>query len=150
MKCLICGSIHLEKLEKPKYGLLVTGNRNIFEESEGIEKCICADCGHIQYVQDALYKESVKKVFSNYGALNNKSFGNGEHRLREHVVIEKVINALHLTERGNFLDIGCGSGEAMLFFHSKLPDWEIFGMDIGEEFREQVIAKSGGGISLLF
>lgn len=144
MECLICGGSHLEKLEKPKYGLLVTGNRNVFGESKGIQKCICADCGHIQYVQDIIYKETVKKIFRDYGTLHNKSFEDGKTILREHVVIEKVINTLQLPKKGNFLDIGCGSGEAMLFFHSKLPDWKIYGMDIGERFKEQVTIRTGG------
>lgn len=143
MGCVICGSSHLEELENPKYNLLVTGNRKIFGEGKGLKKCICVDCGHIQYMQDSRYKEAVQKVFKNYGALNNKSFENGKPTLREHIVIEKVINALELAEKGNFLDVGCGSGEAMLFFHSKLPNWGIDGMDIGEEFREQVITKTG-------
>ena len=149
MECIICGSNQLEKLKKPKYDYLVTGNRNFFGDGQGIEKCICVDCGHIQYVQDTLYKENIKKVFKNYGALNNKSFEKGKIVLREHFVIEKMINALQLSEKGNYLDIGCGSGESMLFFHSMLPNWEIYGMDIGEEFREQVIAKTGGYFSSL-
>lgn len=150
MKCLICGSSHLGKLENPKYGLMVAGNRNSFEESKGIEKRICEDCGHIQAFHNTTYAESVQKIFNNYGALGNKSFGSGKPVLREHIIMEKLIKALQLPKKGKFLDIGCGSGEAMHFFHSKMPEWEVYGMDIDESFREQVVKRAGGGITYLF
>ena len=145
MECLICGSRHLELLEKTKFGLLVTGNRKTYGESDGIEKCICVDCGHIQYMQNTLYKRITEKIFKDYEVLHNKSFVNGMQVLREHLVIAKVISALSLPDTGNFLDIGCGGGEAMYFFQSKMPGWNVYGMDIGEEFEQQVTERTGGG-----
>ncbi len=146
MECLICGSRHLELLEKTKFGLLVTGNRKTYGESDGIEKCICVDCGHIQYMQNTLYKRITEKIFKDYEVLHNKSFVNGMQVLREHLVIAKVISALSLPDTGNFLDIGCGGGEAMYFFQSKMPGWNVYGMDIGEEFEQQVTERTGGGV----
>lgn len=145
MECIICDSNKLELLESPKYNILITGDRKFFH-GKGIKKAICKECGCIQHLQDENYKKQTSKVFEDYETLYSKSFDEkGNNSIpRLQLIYEKISTSINLPQQGNMLDIGCGGGESLMYFENIYPQWNIYGMDIGEQFRKEVKQLRGG------
>lgn len=43
---------------------------------------------------------------------------------------------------GRMLDIGCGNGELFAWFNQIYPEWELYGCDVAEQFRENVLSRN--------
>ena len=41
------------------------------------------------------------------------------------------------------MDIGCGGGEFLSRFHEVFPKWDLYGMDIGSHYAEEVLQRAG-------
>lgn len=144
LKCRICNSAQLEKLMTTKLEAFATGDRRRFDKgSRRLEKVICQDCGTVQFLQNDDYKSALDEVYGGYGVLHDKAWSaeESECRPRLRVMYEKVSQTISLPEIGNMLDIGCGGGESLLHFHRIYPEWNLYGMDIGEQFGDKVLER---------
>jgi ubiquinone/menaquinone biosynthesis C-methylase UbiE len=45
----------------------------------------------------------------------------------------RMLRGVGLPSRGRFLDVGCGSGQTMFWFHRHWPGWETLGLDVARE-----------------
>ncbi|MDE7132079.1 MAG: class I SAM-dependent methyltransferase, partial [Lachnospiraceae bacterium] len=127
-----------------KLEAFTTGDRRRFDKgSRRLEKVICKDCGTVQFLQNDDYKSALDEVYGSYDILHDKAWPaeGSECRPRLRVVYEKVSQTICLPETGNMLDIGCGGGESLQHFHQIYPKWNLYGMDIGEQFRENVLGR---------
>lgn len=144
--CVLCGSAQLEELHTTKTEVFVTGDRKKFE-SRGmiIKRVICKDCGTVQFLQNKSYKDAVNEVYQNYEVMHDKVWSpdSKEHKPRLQVIYKKISEKLHLPETGNMIDIGCGGGESLFWFHQMYPKWNLYGLDIGEQFRQAVTTQEG-------
>lgn len=140
MGCILCDSKELELLDMPKYNRLITGDRKIFRGKD-IKKVICKECGGIQHLVDDNYKIQIAKVFKEYETLYTKSFSADGKVINSRLknLYQKIGTSLQLPARGTMLDIGCGGGESLMYFGELFPEWDLYGMDIGEHFRESVM-----------
>lgn len=148
-KCILCGSDSLEVLKTTKQKVYVTGDRKSFNVgNRNFEKVICKSCGTVQFLQNADHKNAVEEVFRNYDVMHMKSWsinidGRKCYKPQLEVEYERIRAAMRLPRMGRMIDIGCGGGEALFQFHRICPEWELYGMDIGEQFREAVIEREG-------
>lgn len=143
-QCIICNSEELEKLKTTKIEVFSTGDRKKFDaDGKKIERVICKCCGTIQFLQNSDYVAAIDEVYKNYDVMRDKMWLADEkgHKPRLQVVYEEINKAIHLSETGNMLDIGCGGGEALSQFGELYPEWDLYGMDIGEQFRKSVIER---------
>jgi len=46
---------------------------------------------------------------------------------------ERMLRGAGLPARGKLLDVGCGSGQTMLWFRRRWPGWETLGLDVARE-----------------
>ncbi len=144
MACVICNSKSLEKLESPMHNRMVIGDHRIFEGG-GVKRVICQNCGSIQTLQDEDYKRKISRVYQNYQPTDVKCYSYGENRQftspRLQTVCQKVVASCSLPSKGRALDIGCSQGEWLDYFNQLLPDWNLYGLDICEHFRDFVLNR---------
>lgn len=144
--CVLCGSEQLEELHTTKTEVFVTGDRKKFE-SRGmiIKRVICQDCGTVQFLQNEEYQNAVDEVYRDYEVMHDKiwSSDSKEHKPRLQIIYQRISEKIHLPETGNMIDIGCGGGESLFWFHQMYPKWNLYGLDIGEQFSEDVTAQDG-------
>jgi ubiquinone/menaquinone biosynthesis C-methylase UbiE len=48
-------------------------------------------------------------------------------------VAASLLDSLPLPDRGSLVDIGCGSGQTMLWFERRYPGWTTMGLDVAAE-----------------
>ena len=148
-KCILCNSENLEVLKTAKQEVYVTGDRKKFDiGTKRIRKVICKDCGTVQFLQNADHSNAVEDVFRDYEVMHMKTWsaaeqGEQQYRPQLQVEYERVNSTVCLPRDGKMIDIGCGGGEALFQFHRICPEWELYGMDIGEQFREAVLKREG-------
>ena len=139
-KCIICNSDRLENLRTTKKEVYVTGDRKGFEKGKRkIEKVICKNCGTVQFLQNEDFKSAIDEVYQNYDIMHDKAWNIGKcgHKPRLQVTYETISKAVHIEKSGNMLDVGCGGGEALHYFNRIYPEWNLYGMDIGEQLRKE-------------
>ena len=144
--CIVCKSELIEELHTTKKEVFVTGDRKEFD-SRGLlmRKVICKNCGTVQFLQSKSYQDAVYEVYRDYEVMHDKAWIDGSkgHRPRFQVVYEKIVEKIHLPETGNMIDVGCGGGESLFWFHQMYPKWNLYGLDIGEQFRKTVTEREG-------
>lgn len=147
-KCIICSSSRLEDLENTKKVVYVTGDRKnipwMISGGYKIKKVICKDCGTIQHLQNGDYKHVINRVYEEYGEMHDKAWiiDRNEYKNRLQVEYELIDSAISLPEMGDMLDIGCGGGESLYWFNQIYPKWNLYGMDIGSQFKEEVTNRN--------
>ena len=142
VRCIVCKSTRLEQLKKAKKEYFVIGDRRIFRcdkiKKEKFYRVICKDCGTVQFYHDDTYVDISKQVFGTYGIVhNNLVKDDGLCRLDR--VCSLLQNKIQFTLKGKLLDLGCGGGEFFSLFRKRWPCWDMYGMDIGEQFRDSVL-----------
>lgn len=140
-RCILCNSENLEILKEAKQEVYATGDRKSFDvEDRQIRKVICKKCGMVQFLQNADHINAINKVFDDYDVLCVKQWSLNEKRCKPHLQdeYERIGKAISLPQKGKMLDIGCGGGESLFWFRQIYPEWDLYGMDIGEQFRCKV------------
>lgn len=147
-KCVICGCTQLERLRMPKLEGFSTGDGRCFRRrNREIVRVICCKCGFVQYMKNEDYKQSVDEVFGSYRAMHDKVFSkdglecNNKLNYVCRMFSQGTSHCLPL--HGKMLDVGCGSGELFYWFNQTYPDWELYGFDIFEQFKETILSKRG-------
>ena len=46
---------------------------------------------------------------------------------------QKLLSGAGLPTRGTLLNVGCGSGQTMLWFRHRWPGWDTFGLDVARD-----------------
>lgn len=147
-RCILCNSENLEVLKTTKQEVYVTGDRKKFDiENRKIKKVICRECGTVQFLNNADHCNATDQVFRDYDIIDMKTWSvdgkEVKHSPQLQTEYERIAAAVSLPKTGRMLDIGCGGGEALSQFHSIYPEWETYGMDIGEQFRAAVLKREG-------
>lgn len=140
-KCIVCASTKLEKLKTTKFEVFVTGDRKKFDRTGYyLERRICMNCGTVQFDQNQDYQKATREIYKNYEIMHDKmwSADDKENKPRLQVEYERIAKTLQLPKTGNMLDLGCGGGESLFQFNRLYPEWNLYGMDIGEHFAESV------------
>ena len=140
-KCIICQSDQLEELKTTKLEVFVTGDRkSLKKDNKKIKRVICKECGTVQFLQNEDFKNTIDEVYHNYDVMHDKAWAGDQRECKPRlwVTYELISKAVPLPSKGNMLDIGCGGGEALFYFNKIYPEWNLYGMDIGEQFRESV------------
>lgn len=145
-RCMICGSGRLEKLDSTKREVFVTGDRKAFrQEGRMISKVICRDCGLVQFLQNSDYVCAAEKVFKEYDVIHDKDFqavkDGKKYCSKLNRICKRIREAIPLSAQGYMLDIGCGSGEFLEWFNQYYPEWNLYGFDIGKQFKAEVMNK---------
>ena len=140
-KCIVCASTKLEKLKTTKFEVFVTGDRKKFDRTGYyLERRICMNCGTVQFDQNQDYQKATREIYKNYEIMHDKmwSADDKENKPRLQAEYERIAKTLQLPKTGNMLDLGCGGGESLFQFNRLYPEWNLYGMDIGEHFAESV------------
>lgn len=145
-RCILCNAKNLEILETTDVEVFVTGDRKDYKKrNKEIKKVICKDCGMVHFLQNRDYNIAIDEVFKNYDAMYKKTWftEGGGYKPQLQAEYERISKAVCLPVQGKMLDIGCGNGEALLQFNKIWPKWDLYGMDIGEQFSQSVLMKKG-------
>lgn len=147
-RCGLCNSTDLELLETTKTEVYVIGDRRDFNKgNRKIAKVICKKCGMVQFLQNEDYRCAANEIFSNYDAMYMKTWedsADGHEPVSQlQSEYERISKTIHLSSKGKMLDLGCGNGDALFQFNRIWPEWDLYGMDIGEQFRHRVMKREG-------
>lgn len=140
-KCIICQSEQLEELYTTTMEVFVTGDRkSLNRKNKKIKRVICKECGTVQFLQNEDFKNIIDEVYHDYDVMHDKAWTSNQSKCkpRLQVTYDLIDKAIPLSAQGNMLDIGCGGGEALFYFNQIYPEWNLYGMDIGGQFRESV------------
>ncbi len=110
---------------------------------------VCTSCGQVQRIADQTFFDECQKIYESY-AVYFQGQGAEQKVFDQHVMInrsQKVINGikdlLPISARGKLLDIGCGNGNFLKTFGKFYPQWQLYGMEQNELYRDEVLAING-------
>ncbi|MBV8752132.1 MAG: class I SAM-dependent methyltransferase, partial [Hyphomicrobiales bacterium] len=72
--------------------------------------------------------------------LFNTPFGSGP---RTEILLKYLLRLIDLPAAGKLLDIGCSNGNLLKSFHRIRPEWELYGYEISDMWKEEVLALPG-------
>ena len=147
--CHVCDSPRLEPVHAATRPLaLVSSDVQALEAR--VAWAACPRCGTIQKVVDRDWRRLADGIYQRYrinhqaaGAeprLFNTPFGSGP---RTQILLKYLLRLIDLPPAGRLLDIGCSNGNLLKSFHRIRPDWELYGYEISEMWKEEVLALPG-------
>jgi len=143
MKCLSCN----QDTELIGGEMLAPTSRGDF--SHPFHLTIYKSCGLIQKNVTEVYKNLMTEVYSNDYKLpaagRNFTFVEGKPQSRERLLINNLIKTLELKSSGKMLDLGTGQGHLVETAAEILSEWEIYGYDISDENRFEVLDRGAQG-----
>jgi len=147
--CHVCDSPRLEPLSAATRPLaLVSSDVQAIEAQ--VTWAVCPRCGTIQKVIDRDWHRLAEGIYQRYrinhqaaGAeprLFNSPFGSGP---RTEILLKYLLRLIDLPPAGKLLDIGCSNGNLLKSFHRIRPEWELYGYEISDMWRDEVLALPG-------
>ena len=147
MKCNMCGSNNIKELG-------IVGNQPVSITSEpklcslSAKIYCCQKCFHIQKIYSSTENFFIDSMYNQYDAYKVSRGGeqlifseDGIPKTRSYFAIEKCIDLL--PESGELLDIGTGNGTALKSASQLLKKWKLFGFDIHDKFKKDVLKIQG-------
>ena len=113
---------------------------------------ICTNCGMVQKLIDAFWKEETTKIYANYNLYHQSNTGteqpvfdqiSGQATPRSKKILNFTINEALLPTNGCMLDVGCGTGVMLQAFSDLLPNWELNGFEPNLKNPKKVLNISG-------
>jgi len=113
---------------------------------------ICLNCGLVQKVVDALWRQSAAQIYASYDLYHqtpNRTEQvifdqlSGTALPRSELMFGHYFQRRPLTSGGTFLDLGCGTGPTLTAFSKLANGWRLFGYDPNLPDRQRVLAVPG-------
>jgi 2-polyprenyl-3-methyl-5-hydroxy-6-metoxy-1,4-benzoquinol methylase len=147
--CHVCDSPRLEPVHaaaRPR-GL-------VSSDAQALAACVtwavCRRCATIQKVLDRDWRRLAADIYARY-QLNHQAAGE-EPRLfstpfgsgpRTEILLKYLLRLIDLPPAGKLLDIGCANGNLLKSFHRIRPQWELYGYEISDIRKDEVLALPG-------
>lgn len=133
--CQICQTGTLEVLSA--YAKFPRATSDSKPWPAGGQLAVCANCGAIQKIPDARWREEIGSIYGAYeiyqqsaGAEQLIFDGHGRHEPRSLKLVNYIEREVPLPATGKLLDIGCGNGAALRNFSGALPGWQLYGSEL--------------------
>jgi 2-polyprenyl-3-methyl-5-hydroxy-6-metoxy-1,4-benzoquinol methylase len=147
--CHVCDSPRLEPVHAATRPLgLVSSDVQAVEAR--VAWAACPRCGTIQKVIDRDWHRLAEGIYQRYrinhqaageeARLFNTPFGSGP---RTEILLKYLLRLIDLPAAGRLLDIGCSNGNLLKSFHRVRPEWELYGYEISDMWKEEVLALPG-------
>ncbi|MBV8755547.1 MAG: class I SAM-dependent methyltransferase [Hyphomicrobiales bacterium] len=147
--CHVCDSPRLEPVHAATRPLgLVSSDVQALEAR--VTWAVCPRCGTIQKVIDRDWHRLTEGIYERYRInhqaagqeprLFNTPFGSGP---RTEILLKYLLRLIDLPAAGKLLDIGCSNGNLLKSFHRIRPEWELYGYEISDMWKEEVLALPG-------
>jgi SAM-dependent methyltransferase len=134
--CAVCGASRLEEFSA--FATLPRVTSDCKPWPPGGHLCCCSACGAIQKRADAAWLAEAQQIYDAYeiyhlsGGAEQMIFASDENpEPRSQTLIEFAASAASLGRTGRLIDIGCGNGAALAKMASALPDWDLYGHELG-------------------
>ncbi|MDE3060401.1 MAG: class I SAM-dependent methyltransferase [Pseudomonadota bacterium] len=145
MACLLCAHETEEVAGFPAL-MRVTSDSRIWPA--GGRLAICPQCHAVQKPVDSAFQQEAKDIYASYqlyfqsGGSEQKIFTERGARPRSELLLDHLLS-LPLPEHCAALDVGCGAGNLLQALSRRRPGWALYGADIGDQRREQILAIHG-------
>jgi 2-polyprenyl-3-methyl-5-hydroxy-6-metoxy-1,4-benzoquinol methylase len=147
--CHVCDSPRLKPVHAATRPLgLVSSDVQALEAR--VTWAVCPRCATIQKVIDHDWRRLAEGIYERYRInhqaageeprLFNTPFGSGA---RTEILLKYLLRLIDLPAAGKLLDIGCSNGNLLKSFHRIRPEWELYGYEISEMWKEEVLALPG-------
>jgi 2-polyprenyl-3-methyl-5-hydroxy-6-metoxy-1,4-benzoquinol methylase len=147
--CHVCDSPRLEPVHAAPRPLgLVSSDVQALEAR--VTWAVCPRCSTIQKVIDRDWHRLAEGIYERYRInhqaageeprLFNTPFGSGA---RTEILLKYLLRLIDLPAAGKLLDIGCSNGNLLKSFHRIRPEWELYGYEISDMWKEEVLALPG-------
>jgi 2-polyprenyl-3-methyl-5-hydroxy-6-metoxy-1,4-benzoquinol methylase len=147
--CHVCDSPRLEPVPAATRPLGLVSS-DVQAVDAPVAWAVCARCGTIQKVIDRDWHRLVEGIYHRYRInhqaagqeprLFNTPFGSGP---RTEILLKYLLRLIDLPAAGKLLDIGCSNGNLLKSFHRIRPDWDLYGYEISDLWKEEVLALPG-------
>jgi 2-polyprenyl-3-methyl-5-hydroxy-6-metoxy-1,4-benzoquinol methylase len=148
-QCHVCHSTQIERVQAPER--IVHRVSSDAQPVEGkVAWAVCANCTTIQKVVDDDWRLMAERIYAKYDInhqaggeeprLFNTAFGVGP---RTQILMKFLLQSFDLPPTGKLLDIGCANGNLLKTAHSVRPCWELFGSEISDQWKNEVLALPG-------
>lgn len=146
-RCLLCGNADLHKFEQFKNFPGITSDCKPWPRSGNF--MLCNKCGHAQKERSAQWFKDINEIYSGYemyplsaGSEPRIFDAQGKSTPRNGVLLDSLVPALALPEKGYMLDVGCGNGSLLQQFNLRRPKWKLYGHEQSDQ-REEILHHPG-------
>ena len=147
--CHVCDSPRLEPVQAATRPLGLVSS-DVQAVDARVAWAVCARCGTIQKVIDTDWHRLAEGIYRRYRInhqaagqeprLFNTPFGSGP---RTEILLKYLLRLIDLPAAGKLLDIGCSNGNLLKSFHRIRPEWDLYGYEISDLWKEEVLALPG-------
>lgn len=137
--CAVCSAHRLSVVDGFSSLPRVTSDSR-YRPSGGI-LCVCEGCGTVQKLPTDTWHNESAEIYSSYdlwplakGKEQPIFTSKGEQKPRSNLLIEFLLDHLDGKNQGELLDVGCGTGAALVNFSRMLPSWNLYAYDISDRF----------------
>jgi SAM-dependent methyltransferase len=112
---------------------------------------VCPQCGAVQKPATQAWLDEAGRIYAEYaiysqsGGVEQSAFesGSGANTARSNKIVEWLGETGNLRAHGRMLDIGCGNGAFLRAFSSRYPQWQMAGLELGDQHRATIEAIPG-------
>jgi 2-polyprenyl-3-methyl-5-hydroxy-6-metoxy-1,4-benzoquinol methylase len=147
--CHVCDSPRLEPVHAATRPLGLISS-DVQALAARVAWAACPRCGTIQKVIDSDWHRLAESIYQRYRInhqaageeprLFNTPFGSGP---RTEILLKYLLRLIDLPAAGKLLDIGCSNGNLLKSFHRIRPEWDLYGYEISDMWKEEVLALPG-------
>lgn len=135
--CNVCGCNELKEIIEFHSMQRVTSDCRPFR-SGGRVAC-CPVCGAVQKCADDRWLKEISEIYSIYSPYHQAGGEeqivfdpeSGGTRKRSEVILKWIYQSIAPNSQGKALDVGCGNGATLRSFSEVLPDWDLYGHELG-------------------
>lgn len=140
--CNVCGCDRLEEVIDFHAMQRVTSDCRPFRAGGRI--ACCSGCGAVQKYADDVWLKEISEIYSLYSPYHQAGGEeqivfdpeSGGSRKRSEVLLKWIHQSIAPKPRGKALDVGCGNGATLRSFSEVLPDWDLYGHELGGRAKE--------------
>src|SRR5215470_13835589 len=147
--CHVCKSVELEAVHAPTRPIALVSS-DVRAVHARIAWAVCPRCLTVQKIIDRDWRRLADGIYDGYDLnhqaaggephLHNSAFGSGP---RAEILFKYLLRLIDLPAAGKLLDIGCANGNLLKTFHRIRPEWELYGYEISDMWKDEVLALPG-------
>ena len=143
-RCQVCGAGSLREFSA--FRTLPRVTSDAFCWPAGGRLSICAECGAVQKIVDAEWRDEIAEIYKHYQIYHQSAGAEqpifssrpGGPAPRSVLIAEFMDGADPPDEAGALLDFGCGNGAALRTFSKRRPRWRLYGCEQSDAVRDQL------------